>query len=60
MNHRLLDRIFEGMALELALGPARITRISMHPETKELVADAQYNYGKTMHLSMRYLERVLG
>lgn len=59
MKPKILDQIFTGMRLDLhAFGPAIIRRLYVQTGSKEVCADLRADSGETLHLSMRYLERL--
>lgn len=56
----VLDQIFAGMRLELrSFGRATIVKLGYHTDTKELCVDVKADSGETLHLSQRYIERLM-
>lgn len=60
MKNPILTQVFAGMRLQLhAFGGSMVRRLYVHTETKELVAEIKSDGGETMHLSMKYVERLM-
>lgn len=56
----IINQVFAGTLLILhGFGCAMVLRLYVHKDTKELCVDIKADTGEALHLSLRYMERLL-
>lgn len=56
----IMNQIFAGMRLQLrAFGGATVRKLFVPTGSKELCVDVKADNGETLHLSMKYVERLM-